>query len=79
MHYYTRFKNHEHSYQVCDQVQICSLHISDVNNNKMCGMVSQDLKLAQACDHVPAQFAQRKCDFMAVTAANNQINVDSLL
>lgn len=33
-------------------------------------MVSQDLKLAQACDHVSARFAQKKCDFMAVSEVN---------
>lgn len=79
MHYYTRFKNHEHSYQVCEQGQICSLSISDVNNNRMCAMVSQDLKLARACDHVPAQFGQKQCDLMAVTEVNSQFSVDSLL
>lgn len=72
MHYYTRFKNHEHSYQVCEQAQMCILSICDVNT-KMCVMVSQDGKLARACDHVPAQ---KKCDFMAVTVSHE---VNSLL
>lgn len=79
MHYYTRFKNHEHSYQVCEQAQICSLSISDVNNNRMCAVDSQDLKLARACDYVPARFGQELCDSMAVTEVNSQFSVDSLL
>lgn len=58
MHYYTRYKNHEHSYQVCDQAQLCILIISDVKN-EMPVMVSSNLKLAPACDHVPARLAYK--------------------
>lgn len=67
MHYYTRFKNHEHSYQVCEQAQMCILSISDLKN-KMYVIVSQDLKLAQS---VPV--------YRAVTEINSQFSVDSLL
>lgn len=58
MHYYTRFKNHEHSYQVWDQAQLCVLIISNVKN-EMPVMVSSNPKLAPACDHVPARLAYK--------------------
>lgn len=58
MHYYTRFKNHEHSYQVCDRAQLCILIMSDVKN-EIPVMVSSNLKLAPACDDVLPRLAYK--------------------
>lgn len=71
MHYYTRFKNHEHSYQVCEQALLCTLIMSDVSNGTSVIMLL-NLKLAPACNQVPAQLPYKH-------VISWQLDVESLL